>query len=558
MTIDLGEGRFETAIEEVLLKSNYVKRTSENFSKTLALDTDLVIKFIEESQPRSWKRLEEDYGSTTADHIIQKLDKEIESEGIINVLRNGFKVSGVHLDCIYFKPVSKNNPEHEILYNKNILTVIRQARYSIKNPHYAVDLLLSINGLPVATAELKNPATKQTFYDAITQYKRDRDPNEKLFEFKKRTLVHFAVDLFEVHMTTRLAGDKTNFLPFNRGRANGGKGNPDPDNDSYPTSYLWEQIWQKDIWLEIFNNFLTIEIERDPAGRAILKEKIIFPRYHQLEAVLNVVKATRSHTVGTNYLIQHSTGSGKSNTIAWLAYQLFSLHDVNDKPIFDGILVLSDRNNIVNQLADTIQQFEQTSGVVKEVETSSELADRLETERRILVTTQQKFPFVLDKISRVKGRNYAIIIDEAHSSQTGKGTDIKVKQVLATNLEEAAEEEQEREKASQDLVDRIEENRRLRGHQKNLSYYAFTATPKKKTFVLFGTRRSENEYTPFHLYSMKQAIQEGFILDVLKNYVTYEALAKVIRTTPEDKVVDVRGSYCGGIGIQASYYEHRR
>ncbi len=370
MTLDLGEGKFEAAIEDFLLRNGYIKRSSEDLNKIIALDAELIIKFIKESQLHSWKRLEEDYGSTTADHIIRKLNEEIASEGIIHVLRNGFRVSDIHLDCVYFKPVSKNNPEHEILYNKNILSVIRQARYSIKNPHYAIDLLLCINGLPVATAELKNPATRQSFNDAIRQYKRDRDPNERLFEFKKRTLVHFAVDPFEVHMTTHLAGDKTNFLPFNRGRADGGKGNPDPDNDSYPTSYLWEQIWQKDIWLEIFNNFLTIEIERDPVGGVILIENIIFPRYHQLEAVLNVVKATRSHGVGTNYLIQHSTGSGKSNTIAWLAYHLFSLHDVNDKPIFDGILVLSDRNNIVNQLADTIQQFEQTPGVVKEAETS--------------------------------------------------------------------------------------------------------------------------------------------------------------------------------------------
>jgi len=509
-------------------------------NKITAFDEELFIKFIRESQPLSWKRLEEEYNSDVSFQIIRRLIDESESEGIIHVLRNGFKVSGIHLDCVYFKPVSKNNPEHEILYNKNILSAIRQARYSIRNPHYAIDLLLSINGLPVTTAELKNPATKQTFNDAIAQYKQDRDPNEKLFDFKKRTLVHFAVDPFEVHMTTRLAGEKTNFLPFNRGRPNGGKGNPDPENDSYPTSYLWERIWQKDIWLEIFNNFIAIEKEKDPESGVVVKESIIFPRYHQLEDVLNLVKATQRDGVGTNYLNQHSTGSGKSKTIAWLAYQLFSLHDVKDKPIFDGILVLSDRNNIVNQLADTIQQIEQTPGVVEEVENSSELADLLEKERKILVSTQQKFPFVLDKISKVKGRNYAVIIDEAHSSQTGKGTDAKVKQVLATNLEEAAQEEQEREKATQDLVDKIEENRRLRGHQKNLSYYAFTATPKKKTLVIFGTKVSKNEYVPFHVYSMKQAIQEGFILDVLRNYVTHEGLANLVRTTPEDKVVEGR------------------
>jgi len=334
-------------------------------------------------------------------------------------------------------------------------------------------------------------------------------------------------------MTTKLDGDKTNFLPFNKGR-DGTAGNPN-NPDGYDTSYLWEKIWNKDAWLDIIANFINIqEIPQKPPAPP--KEILIFPRYHQLDATNKLTDATKNSKLGTNFLIQHSTGSGKSNTIAWLAHKLFSLFK-DDKSFFDGIIVISDRIAIVDQLANILMQFEQTSGTVDAVETAADLADYLETERKILISTQQKFPFVLDKLNQLKGKNFAIIIDEAHSSQTGESAK-KVKEVLSQNLEEHEKAEALEEEAQKDLVDRIEEEIQKRGPHENLNYYAFTATPKKKTLRLFGKKVSNTDYIPFHIYSMRQAIEEGFILDVLKNYTTYERFFKIVKTTPEEKIVD--------------------
>lgn len=531
MTIDIKEKQFENHIEKVLLDSGYIKRNSTNFDKKYAIDFEIFIEFIKDAQLESWKKLQESYDSGVENEILRHLINEIDTQGLIHVIRNGFSIYDIHLDCAYFRPVSSKNPDSLKQYQKNILSIIRQARFSEKSSH-SVDLLLCLNGIPVATGEIKNPATGQSFEDAIRQYKEDRDPKERLFSFKQGALVHFAIDPFEIHMTTKLQQDKTVFLPFNKGR-NEGRGNP--DTDGYRTSYLWEQIWQKETWLEIIYNFIDLQIIEQKAP-ALPKEFLIFPRYHQLDAVLRLTNATKHNGPGTNYLIQHSTGSGKSNTIAWLAYKLFSLHDDNDRAIFDGIVVLSDRIGIVNQLGNTIKQFEQTPGTVIAVEDSSELAAALQTQRKIVITTQQKFPPALEKISKVKGKFYAVIIDEAHSSQTGEGA-TTVKETLTTNLEEEAKKESQKEEAQKDLIDRIQDEMRHRGPQETLSYYAFTATPKKKTLGLFGVKVSETDYEPFHVYSMKQAIQEGFILDVLKNYTTYEKYFKIIQTS-EDKVVE--------------------
>ncbi len=528
MTIDIREKEFENHIGSTLVAGGYISRTGENFDRKLALDTTLVIQFLKNSQPQSWKELSDIYGSELENEILRQLTDDLGIRGMINVLRGGIQVSHVHLDCAYFKPVSKRNPDAGTQYEKNILSVIRQAIYSENNGR-SVDLLLFLNGLPLATGEIKNPVKGQSFRDAIKQYEQDRDPRDKLFEFKKRALVHFAIDPYEVHITTRLNGDKTMFLPFNKGR-NEGRGNPDNPN-SYRTSYLWEEIWQKDTWLEIISNFIHVQRIEQKDGPP--KEDLIFPRYHQLDAVVKLTNATRYP--GSSYLIQHSTGSGKSNTIAWLAYKLFSLHDDTDKPIFDSVIVLSDRVGIVNQLGNTIRQFEQVPGTFGLVETTSDLAEKLETERKILISTQQKFPFLSERLTKLKGKYFAIIIDEAHSSQTGEAA-TKVKAVLSANLEEAARIEAEIEQSEPDLVDMIEKQMRSRGRQANLSYYAFTATPKHKTLRIFGTAVSKEKYEPFHKFSMKQAIDEGFILDVLKNYSTYDGYFR-IQIASEDKVV---------------------
>ena len=536
MTIDDSEKGFEDSIEAVLLNGGYKKRESKNFDKELAIDPEILFEFIQKTQNKKWLQIQEMYGTGAKDEILRALDKELQKESMIHVIRNGFSVSGVNLYCAYFKPVSSLNPEAKDLYEKNILSFIRQARYSQKNEN-ALDLLLFLNGLPVATAELKNTATRQNYQDAIQQYKDDRDPNELLFRFKKRALVHFAIDPYEVHMTTRLDGDKTRFLPFNKGQ-NKGAGNPDNPN-GHRTSYLWEVIWQKDSWLDILANFVNIQFVEQKKGIPP-KEYLIFPRYHQLDAVLKLTEATKK--VGTNYLIQHSTGSGKSNTIAWLAYKLFSLFNEQDKPMFDGIIVLSDRIAIVDQLKNTIMQFEQTPGTCEGIENSTELAENLEQSRKILITTQQKFPFVIDKINQLKGRNFAIIIDEAHSSQSGESAD-KVKEVLTKNqdqeklLQKEADEQLQEEDSQKDLVDRISDQMEKRGPQGNLSYYAFTATPRRRTFQLFGIPISEEIYLPFHEYTMRQAIEENFILDVLKNYTTYERYFKILKIG-EDKIVE--------------------
>ena len=539
MTIDIKEKQFENDIESSLLKNDYVKRKSENLDKKLIIDPELFFEFLQKSQKEKSLQIEEMYGSGAKDEILRALEKKLEDKSMIHVLRQGFEVSGVHLDCVFFKPVSGLDPESQKQFEQNILSVIRQAHYK-QDSEKSLDLVLFLNGLPVATAELKNPATGQNFEDAIKQYKEDRDPKDLLFRFKKRALVHFAVDPYQVHMTTKLEGSKTRFLPFDRGR-DGGKGNPDNPN-GYRTSYLWEDIWTKENWLEILANFIHLQIIKQKLP-APPKENIIFPRYHQLDAVLKLTSAAKKNGPGTNYLIQHSTGSGKSNTIGWLCYKLFSLFNEQDKPIYDGIIVISDRIAIVDQLGKTIKQFEQTPGTVESVESSSELADNLETHRKILISTQQKFPFVLEKLNQIKGRNFAIIVDEAHSSQSGESAQ-KVKEVLTKNLEDTlekeAEQEAQEEESRKDLVDRIEEEMEKRGKRDNLSYFAFTATPKKKTLRLFGTQVSSEDYIPFHIYSMNQAIEENFILDVLKHYSTYEGYFKIVKTAAEDKIVEAK------------------
>ena len=537
MAVDHTERGFEQAIESHLLAHGYAKGDPANFDPKLALDPKTLVQFLQTSQPKEWAKLASIYGKDADAKVVQTIGRDLDSRGMLDCVRHGVTDRGVNLKLAYFKPATGLNSQTLELYAKNILTITRQVHHSEKSANLSLDVLLSVNGLPIATAELKNPFTGQTVQNAIWQYKNDRDPREPLFQFKKRALVHFAVDPDEVYMTTRLSGKGTHFLPFNKGR-NGGKGNPDNSTSGWKTAYLWEETWERDSWMDILARFIHLEVKEEvKGGQKVKKETLVFPRYHQLDSVRKLLVAAKADGPGTNYLIQHSAGSGKSNSIAWLAHRLSNLHDDKDKLIFDSVIVITDRRVLDKQLQDTIYQFEHKLGVVQKIdEHSGQLADAITAGSRIIITTLQKFPFVPGKVKDLPKRNYAIIVDEAHSSQ-GSESAQKVKNVLAAaNLEEAAKKEEKDDPTENAAEEEILKSMTVRGPQKNLSYFAFTATPKHKTLELFGRNGPDGKPEPFHLYSMRQAIEENFILDVLKNYTTYKTyykLAKAIADDPE-------------------------
>ncbi len=560
MTTIHTEQTFESAIEQDLLENgSYIKGDPNDISRELSLDCSTIIQFLRKSQNKEWNKLSDIHGYEIDNKIIARLTKELDLRGSLDVLRHGFTDYGVHFDMAYFKPESGLNPDSQFLYDSNILTVYRQVHYSKKNEN-SLDLVLGINGIPVATAELKNPFTGQTVENAKKQYMNDRDPTELIFRFKKRTLVHFAVDPDEVFMTTYLNGEKTRFLPFNKGFDNG-KGNP-PNKDGYRTEYLWKEIWSKDSWLDIIGRYLhlqTEEIKTD--GKTINKEQLIFPRYHQLTCVRKISAHAKEYGVGKNYLIQHSAGSGKSNSIAWLAYRLTSLHNKADDRVFDSVIVITDRRVLDSQLQKTIYQFEHKAGVVKKIDKDSQqLAEAIYQGSNIIISTLQKFPFVLEKIAemeKAKGdrskKKYAVIVDEAHSSQGGEAAK-KLREVLAAkNLEEAIELESEEE--TEDYEDQIRKSMLARGHHENLSFFAFTATPKPKTLEVFGIQNSQGKFEPFHLYSMRQAIEENFILDVLKNYTTYNTFFKLNKAIEDDPNLNKKKAKIA-IGRYLSFHPH--
>ena len=538
------EQTFEEAIEQELLGSGgYVKGSPLDFDRELAIDKKVLITFLKTSQPKEWQRLEGIHGPGIEANVINRIIKVINNQGCLEVIRKGFTDYAVHFRMAFFRPETGLNPDTQRLYDSNILTVTRQVRYSTKNEN-SIDMVLGLNGIPVATVELKNQMTGQTVVNAKKQYMFARDSKELLFQFNKRALVHFTVDTDEAWMTTKLAGARTLYLPFNLGH-NTGKGNP-PNPDGYKTNYLWKYVWAKDSWMDIIGRFLHVENEEvEVQGRRIIRQKMIFPRYHQLDVVRKLSAEAKQHGAGKNYLVQHSAGSGKSNSIAWLAYRLSSLHNVYDERIFDSVVVVTDRKVLDNQLQDTIYQFEHKRGVVKRIDKdSAQLAEAIYKGSNIVITTLQKFPFVIEKITEMEKnegertkRNYAVIVDEAHSSQGGESSR-KLKEVLAgKNLEDAMEEEAEDSEAD-DIEDEIRKSMLLRGQHKNLSFFGFTATPKARTLEVFGVKDKEGKPRPFHLYSMRQAIEEGFILDVLKNYTTYKAFFRLTKAIEEDPKVD--------------------
>ena len=519
----------------------------QEFDVTLGLDTRELFAFIEETQRFEWEQMVKAHGGDdqlAKQRFLHRLARQLDERGTVDVLRHGVRDQNVEIRLSYRKPAFGLAPELVAHYDANRLTVTRQLPFE-PDSNKTLDLCLFLNGIPVATAELKNHLTGQTIEEAIEQYRNDRDP--KNVTLGRRALVHFAVDPDAVVMTTRLEGKSTRFLPFNLGH-NLGKGNP-PGPNGHKTSYLWERVWARDAWLDILHRF--IHVERPDKGSLAARraaETVIFPRYHQWDAVIKLEADATANGAGHSYLIQHSAGSGKSNTIAWTAHRLSTLHTADDRKVFDKVIVITDRVILDRQLQDTIFQFEHARGVVVKIdEDSSQLAEALEGEQaRIIITTLQKFPFVIDKIGVVPARNYAVVIDEAHSSQTGEAAkDLR--------LALGAGEEQEltaAEAADAGLlaaaIDPVEEALSKSvgarsGHQSNLSYFAFTATPKGRTLEMFGRLNpTTGKHEPFHLYSMRQAIEEHFIMDVLANYTTYQTFWKIEKRTEEDPEYDAK------------------
>jgi type I restriction enzyme R subunit len=545
MTGQHDERAFETVIEADLLANGYVTLGGGGFDRERAVFPEAVLAFIRETQPKEWTKLEALHGANTGEQVLTDLCKWIDIHGSLATLRHGFKCYGRTLRVAFFKAAHELNPELEARYAANCLGLTRQLHFSPRSEK-SLDVTISLNGIPVVTVELKNPLTGKRVDDAKRQYQQDRDPREVIFEFKRRTLVHFAVDTESIFMTTRLAGNATDFLPFDRGH-NGGAGNPpDEAGRTYRTAYLWEEVLRRDSLLDLLARFIHLQIEgkRTEEGRKIKKETMIFPRYHQLQAVRALVDFAQREGVGNNYLIEHSAGSGKSNTIGWLAHRLASLHDAHNQRIFDSVIVVTDRVVLDLQLQDTIYQFEHKRGVVQKIEESSrQLAEALESAVPIIITTLQKFPFVsrqLLKMAEERGlngtgtlptRHCAVIIDEAHSSQSGETT-TDLKEVLGG---EALKQEAKRRavEEGQESMEELFRSMAKRGRQANLSFFAFTATPKHKTFAVFG-----RDGRPTHRYTMRQAIEEHFILDVLKYYTTYATYFKLLKACDDDPNVE--------------------
>lgn len=544
--MDTTERRFEEEIEYYLLnigeeKDRYTKGNPQNYNRELAMDTGAVIDFIKSTQSKEWVLLTKRHGALVEQNFLKRLDHELKRRGMIDVLRHGIDDTGVSFKLSYFKPGSTMNKSAIESYDMNRLMITRQVHYSLDNNN-SLDTVIFLNGLPIITIELKNQLTGQNVQNAIAQYKSDRNPKEKIFAFKQRALVHFAVDTDEIYMTTKLDGQDTFFLPFNRGWKDGA-GNPPVDGD-YKTSYLWKDILQKDSLMDIIQRF--IQIKKDESTG---KETLIFPRFHQLKVVRRLVKDVYENGSGKNYLIQHSAGSGKSNSIAWLAHHLSNLHDKENKPVFNSVIVITDRRVLDKQLQRDIYNMEHKQGVVTKVDKNSkQLTKALENGDKIIICTLQKFPFVDVSNISTKNKRFAIIVDEAHSSQTGKSSE-KLRETLADistkgedyieeKLHAFAEYEAKLEKDSEEaeIDEAISNEMKIHGIQPNLSFFAFTATPKQKTLEIFGDRDTSGKPGPYDKYSMKQAIEEGFIFDVLQNYTAYKTyfqLGKKVKDDPE-------------------------
>lgn len=546
------EKRFEQDIESFLLSpaGGYIKGELNNYDREKAIDINILANFLSNSQPKEWERQVKRDGNDALTRLYRCLQTNIDSEGLIHVLRNGIIDRGIKFRIAFFRPETSLNDKVIKQYNENILTCTRQFKYSVQNEK-SIDMVLSINGIPIVAVELKNQLKGQSVDNAKRQFMYDRDPKEFVFNFNNRILVFFAVDLYEVAMATQLKGKESFFLPFNKGSNGagevGGAGNPAGDGKGYVTSYLWESVLQKDSLLEILQRYIHLDVSESTGkvnGKRKIKinKKIIFPRYHQLDVVTKLAADVKLNGSGKNYLIQHSAGSGKSNSIAWLAYRLSTLHDKDDNSIFTSIIVVTDRRVLDNQLQNTISGFDHVEGVVQSIDdkkTSKDLRDAINDGKKIIITTLQKFPVIYEEIDDNRGRRFAIIVDEAHSSQTGNSAK-KLKAALADveeALKEYAEIENQAEYEVEDGEDRLIKELITHGKHMNLSFFAFTATPKEKTLEMFGEKQSDGTFRPYHNYSMRQAVEEEFIIDVLKNYMTYKTCFKIAKNTPDNPEV---------------------
>ena len=522
MVSQTNEAALETHIENALAKDGYCIGNPADFDREFAIDGKLFWQFLEATQPKelaklkdrpNWQRL-----------LLERLNKKIKKDSVLAVLKKGLDIDDAHFELLYRLPYNDLNPEVASNFAANIFSVSRQVHYSESDTFKSVDMVLFVNGLAIATLELKNPWTGQNVHNAIKQYRTDRDPREPLFEFG-RCLVHFAVDPDEAYMCAQLAGNDSNFLPFNKG-FNFGKGNP-VNPKGHKTAYLWEDILPRRSLTNIIEQFAKFTVEKDKkTGKE--RKALFFPRYHQLDVVRGILADAKQLGVGQTYLIQHSAGSGKSNSITWLAYQLVELYDTaGTANLFDSVVVVTDRRVLDTQLKDNIKLFSETKNIVAHAENSAELKAHLELGKKIIITTVQKFPFIVDGIDDLTERNFAVIIDEAHSSQSGSASD-KLNMTLGAEDEEVPE----------DLQDKILAAMKGRKMSQNASYFAFTATPKTATLEKFGRQGPDGKFYPFHLYSMKQAIEEKFILDVLEKYTTYKSYYEVQKSVEENPLFD--------------------
>ena len=559
------EHNFEMAIEVGLTSiGGYVSRNPVDYDEGRALFPDDVVGFLKNSQPTKWQALEQLLGPKTVITALDNLSKELKTKGTLYVLRHGFKCYGKLFRMAYFRPNTAMNPEAAKDYARNRLTITRQVAFTSvmkrpdgQNRRCIIDVTLAVNGIPVVTAELKNPLTGQRATDAMAQYKEKRDGRDLLFAFKQRALVHFAVDPDEVWMTTWLRGKETDFLPFNRGN-HFGAGNP-PVEGNWKTHYLWDEVLQADSLLEILQRFIHLEVKKnqvktDKGVRTVERETMIFPRYHQLDAVRKLIAHAQHNGAGCNYLIQHSAGSGKSNSIAWLAHRLASLHDRHDQKVFHSVVVVTDRRVLDQQLQSTIYQFEHKTGVVEKIDKNTQqLARALSQGTPIVITTIQKFPFITQALSTLEkkgatvaidtaGQRFAVIVDEAHSSQSGEtAADLRgmlnsqgIEAAIAAQLSDEDDDELSDEAKAAVLRDALQRTR-----QPNLSFFAFTATPKFKTKALFD-EPGPSGTPPFHEYTLRQAIEEGFVMDVLQHYTTYRRFFGLIKQVENDPDVPRR------------------
>ena len=536
-------------IDHLVKENDYVERDHSNFDKRFAMDRELLFKFLKDTQSKTLETLTKIFGDDTEDTVVNTINNFITGKNgsLLSALKHGVDINNQHLTLLYGKPATDFNPELSKLYSENIFSVMQEV-YADKENKERIDLVIFINGFAVISFELKSNSQGQNYENAIKQYRTSRNPKDRLFLFKAGCLVNFAMDTEEVYMTTQLAKEKTFFMPFNMGKGEGvnsGAGNPEFP-DEYSVSYMWEDILKKDTLVELITKFIFIETKesKDPlTGKKRKKQRLIFPRYHQLDVIRKTLADLKVNKTSQNYLIQHSAGSGKTNSIAWLAHRLASLHDNDDKIIFDNIIIMTDRVVVDRQLQRAIMGIEHKAGLIRVMDdkcTSEDLKLVLESNTKIVVTTIQKFPYVVDLIKddssvseqSLKDKKFTVIIDEAHSSTAGKDM-MAVTEALSSSNKFYEQDVQDQ------LIQEIESS----GKQKNVSMFAFTATPKPTTLRLFGRPDKHGNYRAFHLYSMKQAIEEGFILDVLANYTTYQTyyeLNKEIADDPELKTADAK------------------